>query len=341
MKKVFRNIGLTVILLATVSSCDSSSDAVTPLVVASTNEFLWIKTPNIGGPNDCGTWNLKKEITTGATFNPPTNLFTNDFASVSSTIPATTLLTKQCSAYDKMSKRYVVSSGERVVVFNFNTVSGVPLLENQFPVANIQAVEFAKGRFFAIKNNKLNEYDPISATPTIALTSFNEITLSSGQVSNLTQKGKYLSVIAGGNLYVIDITGSGTILTGFPQSLSTTDTYEGLEAINSSGSDFDLYVVKRNATSNEFQKIDLTPTLSFTSVNTKYTLGFTCDATTKISSALDYDTEFYYLSTTNPGPTVSNSITTIDLTPTNPAGYMPILIVGSANKYAFGFQLKD
>jgi hypothetical protein len=343
MKNTFKNIGLTFLLGITLTSCDSSADAVTPAVVPSTFEFLFLKTAN-DASNNSGTWNLKKEATAGVTFTSPVNLRTDNFSTFGSTIPTSTLVANQCSAYDNVSKRYVVSSGERVVVYNMSTFSGTPAKEFEFAVANVQAVEFANGRFFAIANNKLNEYNLTSSTPTVPLSTFNEITLASGQVSNLTQNGKYLGVISGGQLYVIDTTGSGSLVPSYPQSLGTTATYEGLEAINSPGSQFDLYVIKRTATTSEFQKIDLSSALTFvtaTDVTTKYTLPASLNASTKFSSALDYTTEFYYLFSNNGLASDAFNFTTIDLTPTNPSSYSPITIFGSGNKYAFGFQLKD
>ena len=343
MKKALKNIGLIILVGLSFASCDSSSDPITPTVVPSTFEFLFIKTSNDITGNS-GLWNLKKEVTAGATFTGASTLRSDDFATVASTIPTATILANQCSAYDKINKRYAVSSGERVIVYNFDTVSGSPALEYNFPVANVQAMEFVNGRFFAIENNKLNEYNLTSSTPTTPLTSsFTEITLMAGQVSNLTQKGNYMSVIAGGNLYIIDATGTGSVLPSYPQYLGTTDNYEGLEAINSAGSQFDLYVVKRNGVTNEFLKIDLSSTLAYSpsSLSTKYTLGFIDAPSCKISSALDYTTEFYYICSSNGVTTDSFSVTAIDLTPTNPSTYMPTSVSGSGNRYAFGLQLKD
>lgn len=342
MKKALKNIGLIILVGLSFASCDSSSDPITPTVVPSTFEFLFIKTSNDITGNS-GLWNLKKEVTVGTTFTGASTLRSDDFATVASTIPTATILANQCSAYDKINKRYAVSSGERVIVYNFNTVSGSPTIENQVLVTNVQAMEFVNGRFFAIKNNKLNEYDITSPTPTPLTTSFTEITLMAGQVSNLTQKGNYMSVIAGGNLYIIDATGTGSVLPSYPQYLGTTDNYEGLEAINSAGSQFDLYVVKRNGVTNEFLKIDLSSTLAYSpsSLSTKYTLGFIDAPSCKISSALDYTTEFYYICSSNGATTDSFSVTAIDLTPTNPSTYMPTSVSGSGNRYAFGLQLKD
>jgi hypothetical protein len=336
MKNYIKKITAIVLLNVLVTSCDSSADAVTPTVVPSTFEFLFVKSPNIATGNS-GLLNLKKESTIGTTFTSPALLRTDDFATVASTIPSSTLLAKQCSAYDKVSKKYVVSTGERVLLYDVTTAT--PPAPNQFLVANVQAMEFANGRFFAIKNNLLNEYNFSSSTPTVPLASFATINLTAGQVSNLTQKGNYLSVISGGHLYVIDITGSGSVTLN--HTLPTTDTYEGLEAVNSAGAPFSLFVVKRNASGNVFQEILLTPSIAFTSVTTKYTLSFINDATSKISSALDYTTEFYYLSSSNGATSDAFSVTAIDLTPTNTSTYMPITVTNPGNHFAFGLQLKD
>lgn len=335
MKLSFKKIGLFILLGLSIVSCDSSSDSVTPTVVPSTFDFIYVKAPNAATGN-CGLWNLKKEVTAGSTFLSPINLRSDDFSTVASTIPSSTLMANQCSAYDKISKRYVVSSGERVIVYNFNTVSGSPTIEFQYPIANIQAMEFANGRFFFIKNNILMEGDITTGT---VIPSFSSITLASGQVSNLTQKGNYICVISGGHFYAFDIT--ATTPTIIDHVLSTTDIYEGLEAINSAGSPFSLYVVKRNSSGNELQKITLTSSLTFASITPLYTLTFTNDLSSKISSALDYTTEFYYINSSN-GPTSdSNSLTVVDLTPTNPSSYSPTTVLNPGNHYLFGLQLKD
>jgi hypothetical protein len=339
MRNTFKNIGLSVVLGLSLASCDSTPDAVTPAVVPSTFEFLWVKAPNAATGNS-GLWNLKKEVTTGATFTPPANVLSNDFATLSATIPTATLVANQCSAYDKVSKRYVVSSGERVVVYNFNTISGVPVIEFQHAVSNVEAMEFANGRFFFIKNNILREGDITTATP---ITSFAPITLATGQVSNLTQKGDYLSVISGGHLYVFNITLASPVILDDSTTLAS-GFYEGLEAINSPGAPLSLYVVKRNGTVNELQDIKLNVSSTVATVisnTTKHTLSTSFPVGCKISSALDYTTEFYYVNSPNDAIGTSNSITSIDLTPTNPSTYLPSFIPLSANNYAFGLQLKD
>jgi hypothetical protein len=335
MVSSFQKLTLAILVAITFTSCDSSSDSVTPTVVPSTFEFLFVKAPNAVTGNS-GLWNLKKEATVGVTFTGPVNLRSDDFATTASTIPSSTLMTKQCSAYDKVSKKYVVSSGERVLVYDVTTSS--PLAPTPYSVSNVQAMEFANGRFFMIKNNILKEYDASSGA---AIISFTPINLAVGQVSNLTQKGNYLSVISGGHLYIIDVTSGATTL---DHTLPTTDTYDGLEAINSAGAPFSLYVVKRNASGNEFQEILLTPSLAFISITTKYTLGFISNFASdysRISSALDYTTEFYYINSSNGSASDGNSLTIIDLTPTNPLTYTPTTITNPGNHYLFGLQLKD
>ncbi len=336
MRNTLKNIGLSLVLGLLFASCDSTSDPITPAIVPSTFEFLFVKSPGAFTGN-ASQWNLKKEVTAGATFTGASTERSDDFATLSTMIPSTTLMSKQCSAYDKSSKRYVVSSGERVIVYNFNTVSGSPIVEFQHSISNIQAMEFANGRFFFIKNNILMEGDIALGTP---ITSFTSMSLAAGQVSNLTQKGNYLSVVSGGSLYIIDVSGSGSLVSGYPQSLGTTDTYEGLETINSPGAPFKLFVVKRNATTNEFQEIALNSSLAYSSINTKYTLPISIDATTKISTALDYTTEFYYIVSADNATGTTNRLTVIDLSPTVSSTYMPTTGITNSN-YAFGLQLKD
>jgi hypothetical protein len=338
MKLFINKYSIISIVLMLLMGCDSSSDPITPTPVASTFDFIYIKAPNAASGN-AGLWELKKEVTAGVGFTSPITLRSDDFSTVASTIPSATVMSKQCSAYDKASKRYAVSSGERVIVYNFTPTlaSTIPIIEFQYSVSNIQAMEFVNGRFFLVKNNVIKEYDVTTGT---VLSSFTPITLASGQVSNIAQKGNYLAVISGGNLYMVNITGTGSMVAGYPYTFGTTDSYEGLEILYSGGV-YSLYVVKRNSSGNEFQKIDINASFNVTAVNTKYNLTFTNDITSKISSAVDYTTEFYYLISNNCYTCDSFSATTIDLTPTNPSTYSPTTVTVPGNHYAFGLQLKD
>ncbi|MBP5983676.1 MAG: hypothetical protein KA734_08130 [Fluviicola sp.] len=325
-------------LVMLLMGCDSSSDPITPTPVPSTLDFIYIKAPNAASGN-AGFWELKKEVTAGIGFTSPITLRSDDFSTVASTIPSATVMSKQCSAYDKVSKRYAVSSGERVIVYNFTPTlaSTIPIIEFQYNVSSVQAMEFVNGRFFVILNNEIKEYDVATGT---VLSSFTPITLASGQVSNITQKGDYLAVISGGKLYMVNITGTGSMVAGYPYTFGTTDSYEGLEMLYSGGA-YSLYVVKRNSSGNEFQQIDINASFNVSAVNTKYVLTFTNDITSKISSAVDYTTEFYYLISNNCYTCDSFSATTIDLTPTNPSTYSPTTLTAPGNHYVFGLQLKD
>lgn len=313
--------------------CDSSSDAVSPIVTPSTFNFIFIEA--LTNPTNGATerWNLLKATTISTALVIPTNLHYDDFSTFATTIWPCMLMPNQCAAYDKISKKYIVSSGERGVIYDLSGAT-VPV-PTQVAASNVKAMEFVSSRLFAVNGaNELNEYT-LSGTP---VSGFSTINLPVGQVSSMAVDGVFLYVISNSQLYKIDTSGSGSIVAGYPITIATAD-YEGLEYINSVGCPNTLYAVKRNS-GNEFVKIS--PTLG--TVTTLYTLGFPEDNSicySKISSALDYSTEFYYLLSPNGVSSHASSFTIIDLTPTNPSSYSPTLTVGSTNNFLIGLQLKD
>jgi hypothetical protein len=328
MKKIIKNLAKTFLLGITIVSCDSTSDSVTPTVIPSTFEFLYMKSPNAHVGNQCNIWNLKNETTAGSGFATPTTLRSENLAP---SLLAQTTMFYQCSAYDKINKKYVISSGERILVYDVS--SSVVPAPTVYMAANIQAMEFVNGRFFIVKNHNLKEFDIATG---LVLASFTTIPLlSSADVSNMAFTGNFLYIISSGSLYKIDTAGSGSVVLGYPLTV-TSDKYEGLEYINSAGVPNSLYAIQRNSSGNYFVKID--PALGGFPT-TIHTLTFPSDFS-KISSALDYTTEFYYLDSSNGFASGSHTLTPIDLTP--PTGpYTPTPLTTATNNYLFGLQLKD
>ena len=327
--KNLKNIGLFIVMGLLTVSCDSSADPITPTVTPDTFNHLYIRTQN-APVNSCNIWDFREEFGTS-----PTGLKRTD-----TYLPASlgqTTMSNQCSAYCRNliqgAKRYVVSTGERVVVYDASAaVTPAPV---QFSISNIQAMEFVNGRFFMVKNHVLKEYDIFSMTP---VTSFTPISLlPTAGVSNMAFNGNFLYVISSTNLYKIDTSGSGSIVSGYPKILTTAQ-FDGLEYINNStsGSPINnkLIVVRKTAAANELVKIDEASGLE-TSITP---LTFASNAT-RISSILDYNTEYYYLFSANDFGLNTFTFTTIDLTPTS--GVVTPNYAAALSGYQFGYQLKD
>jgi hypothetical protein len=328
MKNQIKKIAILALLAISFASCDSTSDPITTAVTPSTFEYLSINSTNAAIGNQCNIWDFKRMTTVG--MNTSVVERTDNFSP--SLLTQTTML-NQCSAYCKDliqgAKRYVVSTGERVVVYNASaTTTPAPTV---FPFSGVQAMEFVNGRFFMIKNHILKEYDIFTLNPITTFTPIN-LTPTAG-VSNLTFDGNYLYVISSGNLFKIDTTGSGAVASGYPMVV-TSNRYEGLEFINSAGCPNSLYAVERTTSGNNLVKIN-----PATGVPTSVISGLTFVSDfSKISSALDYNTEFYYLRSSNGAASNTHTFTIIDLTPA--AGSVvanPLTVTG----YEFGLQLKD
>ncbi len=314
---------MVITISTTLISCDSSETTPTA-VVPSTFEYLYIKSPaTVSGTSNI--WNLKNEITAGAGFASPTNLRTDTPSPVLSN---QILMAKQCSAYDKVNKKYAVSAGDRLVIYDVTNTASVPT-PTILTIANIQAIEFVAGNLYILKNKQVTKYNSsFVLDPT-----FGPVLLptTSGVPSNICFNGTDLYVTNDGKLHKISTVGTGTITS---TSLSTTDEFDGLEYINTTALPNKLYAVQKTGTNRKFVEIDP----STGTVTVKYTLTYTPDFS-RISSALDYSTEFYYLDSSNGFSSDQNSLTIIDLTPTG--AYTPVPLTTPGNQYLFGLQLKD
>lgn len=323
MKKT--NTFLSAILISaflTLVSCDSSET--TPrAVVPSTFEYLYIKSPaTVSGGSTI--WNLKNETTAGAGFASPTNLRID---TPTPTLGHQILMANQCSAYDKVNKKYAVSTGDRLVIYDVTNTASVPA-PTILTIGNIQAIEFVAGNLYVLKNYQIKKYN----SAFVLDAAFGPVLLPTtiGVPSNICFNGTDLYVTNDGMLHKINTTGAGSISS---ISLGTTSEFDGLEYINTTALPNKLYAVKKG-TSPKFVEID-----PITGVGTvKYTLTYTPDFS-RISSALDYSTEFYYLDSSNGFSSDQNTLTIIDLTPTG--SYTPVPLTTAGNQYLFGLQLKD
>jgi hypothetical protein len=316
---------IVISISTTLISCDSSETTPTA-VVPSSFEYLYIKSPaTVSGT--ANIWNLKNETTAGAGFASPANLRTDTPTPVLSN---QILMANQCSAYDKVNKKYAVSTGDRLVIYDVTNTASVPA-PTILTIANIQAIEFVAGNLYILKNYQIKKYN----SAFVLDATFGPISLpfpisGASYASNLCYNGTDLYVINDGMLHKINTTGTGSISS---ISLSTTSEFDGLEYINTTALPNKLYAVKKG-TSPKFVEID-----PITGVGTvKYTLTYTPDFS-RISSALDYTTEFYYLDSSNGFSSDQNTLTIIDLTPTG--AYTPVPLTTPGNQYLFGLQLKD
>lgn len=324
MKKMKTFCAIMVITISTtLISCDSSET--TPgAVVPSTFEYLYIKCPAAGLGS---IWNLKNETTAGAGFASPTNLRTDTpgFA-----LGYQTLMSYQCSAYDKLNKKYVVSPGDRLVIYDVTNTASVPA-PTTIMLSGVRAIEFVAGNLYVLRNNQVTKYNSsFVLDPTFGPVSVPIPISGASYSSNFCFNGADLFVITVGILHKINTTGAGSISS---ISLGSTSLFDGLEYINTTALPNKLYAVKRG-TAPEFVEIDPSSGL----VTVKYTLTYTPDFS-RISSALDYSTEFYYLDSSNGMGSNQNSLTIIDLTPTG--AYTPVPLTTPGNQYLFGLQLKD
>lgn len=315
-------------------SCDGTPDPLNS-GATSTFEYLYVSSPNSHLSGNSNIWTISKESTAGAGFASPIVLRNENLAP--SLFP--NLFNVQCSAYDKVNKRYVVSSGDRLLLYDVST--NTPPAPTIYPNTNAQAIEFVNGRFFMVQNYILSEYD-ISGN---RVSSFPSYTLAStGKISNLTTDGTYLYIISSNLLYKIDVnvsqnaSGAVSFLPGYPKSVATAD-YHGLEFINSTGCPNSLYVMKVTTSSGinqeSFVKIDPS-----TGNETVRIANLGTPSIFRFSSALDYQTEFYYLDASNGITSNQHTLYSIDLTPTS-GTYSASTVTSPNNGYLFGLQLKD
>ncbi|MFD2908157.1 hypothetical protein ACFSX9_05350 [Flavobacterium ardleyense] len=324
-------IFIAVLFITAFISCDSSSDPISPLVVPNTANHLYIKTQNIGG-FECNVWDFNEDFGTN-----PTGFKRNDII-----LPATfgtSLRMTQSSAYSKIAiqgaKRYVVSSGDRVLVYDVSAATTPTPLE--FPIAHINAMKFINGRFFMVVNYELKEYDVMTMTP---ISTFTPIQLlPTALSSNITSNGNFLYIISSAQFYKIDISGGGSLISGYPKQLSLTN-LDGLHYVNNpnpaSPCNNALYVVRENAASKQLITID--EATGAETVVVDLTTTFTSNGS-RISTILDTETEFYYIYSLNSHVLNTSTATVIDLTPNS--GIVTPTAINTLPGYYFGVQLKN
>ncbi|MCX7547432.1 hypothetical protein OS188_05625 [Xanthomarina sp. F1114] len=318
-------------IITVLNSCDSSSDPITPVVVPNTFNHLYIETQNIGN-FECNTWDFNEDFGTSPAGYKRTDVL----------LPATfgtSLKMTQSSAYSKVAiqgaNRYVVSSGDRVLVYDVSSATTTAPLE--FSIPHINAMRFIDDRFFMVVNYELKEYDVMTMTP---ITTFNPIQLlPTAGCSNMTSNGDFLYIIASHKFYKIDTSGSGSLVVNYPKQLSLTN-LSGLEYVNNpnpaSPCHDTFYLIREDATSKQLIKLD--EDTGQETVVSDLTNTFVSNGS-KISTVLDYTTEYYYIYSLNSHVLNTSTVTAIDLTPSS--GVVTPVSVNTVPGYYFGVQLKD
>lgn len=307
------------------SNCSSTD----PNPVTPTFQYIAIQSTNANTlAGDCNIWNLKVEP---IAMSLPIPVRTDSFAPNLLTAP---VMSSQNSTFDKTSGIYLISTNQYVGKYNIKTsaatiTASAPII---YPIAGVQAMEFVGSRLFFIINNYLTEYDVNSMNP---ITSFTPIHVgsanTSGYISNMTSLSGKLYFIVGGALKSLDTTipnSNLNIVNGnLPVNTDGTFKYNGLEVFDATT----FYAIKNQIAGSDFIKI--TPSTTSVATSNVNIHG------ERISSAYDYTTEFYYL-TTYKRSTDQTNILAIDLTPLN---NNPITVTTntSITSYIFGLQLKE
>lgn len=325
------NIFLLTIFLISITSCDSSSDPISPVVVPNTFNHLYIETQNTGS-FACNEWEFYEDFGTS-----PAGFKRDDIL-----LPATfgtSIKTSQSSAYSKIdiqgAKRYVVSTGDRVLVYD--TSSATTPAPVEFLIANINAMAFINGRFFMVVNYELKEYDLMTMAPISGFTPIQ--LLPTALCSNMTSKDNYLYIISSFEFYKIDTSGTGAIVPNYPKQLSL-ENRSGLKYVNNpnplSPCHDTFYLIRENTATKELVKLD--EATGVETVVADLTNTFTSNGS-RISTVLDYETEYYYIYSLNSEVLNTSTVTAIDLTPNS--GIVTPISIDTVSGYYFGVELKD
>lgn len=306
------------------ASCSKSDPTPTP----PTNKYICVQTTN--ATSGANLWDIVYEP---AGFSSPNLLRSDNFAP---TALYQSISSQQKSAYDKTNKIYLVSTGDRIIRYQYGptAASSIPSLSSPgvFTGGNVQAMEFLGTRLFIIKNGVLQEYDSTTLTP---LTTFPSISLGSvGYISNMTSFGTKLYFINNITLQSVDISAATPTLTTvatLSPIAAGVGRYDGLEAFNATT----FYAIKNDTSPASSKFIKITSGVETTEIT-----GLPLSSSyTRPSSAYDSQTEFYY-AVTYDSTTNSSTIISIDLTP-YPVAPLSTTSITTSGKYVFGLQIID
>jgi hypothetical protein len=325
-KKQIKKMSLLFLLGITILGCSKPDSEVEEREPSPNKlELIAIRSTNAPTGNSCNVWDLQKSL---SILTPVFSVLRTDNITSTANLLGQTTMTNQTSAYDKVNNKYAVSIGESVVIYDLT--SGIAPVTYAFS-PNVQAMEYVAGVLYVIHNNKIKILSSgVLGTPLAALPISG---VSTGYHSNMTYDGVNIYFILQGKLYKFDTSSltlfPGVSITGF----LTGDDYNGVEY--NSGA---VYATKRHSTSftaqDEFVKITLA---GVESINLPLALAYTKDYS-KISSALDYNTNTYYIISSNGHSSNQHTITTIDYSVASPVA---TATTTANNRYVFGLQIKD
>jgi hypothetical protein len=333
MNSNIKKIGLAVLLGLSIVSCDPTSDGDSN---PNTGEpkLIAIKSNNTG--NACNLWDLQNaNPITGISLVPAfSNVRTADFITSPAVLLGQTTMTWQSSAYDNVNKKYAVSIGESIVIYDLTT-SAVPAPTTYvLPVATVVvsnrvlAMEYVGGTLYIVQNNEIKKFVGgivVSFTAPVMIPSSG---VGSNTVSNITKNGTNIYFILKGKLYTFSTTSLSITSTVAVSGWSTDIDYNGLEYLAGK-----IYCAKRTSSTPSLDtlvSVDLAGAETNIPLSTPYFKNWS-----RISSALDPVNRIYYISSSDGDISNTNTMTEVDLNTglntTHP----------NLSGYQFGLQYKD
>lgn len=315
------------VILLSILSCKKNADTKR---TASIPELISIQSTNLPTGNSCDKWDLQSSLTS-APFTYST-LRSADNITSSPLLLGQTTMTNQTSAWDSINKQYAVSIGTSILFYNFSSSSVPAPINISISGPNIvEAIDASGGYFFVLTKNK--DIDVYSSGSFTILTSLPVAT--SSYVSNMSHgNSNNLFFITEGKIFKLIVSSTSASIATSPVIIgSGTSKYNGVE-FNSV--DNMIYAIKRTGTTDEFVRINPTTGAEIILLTS---LPYTKDYS-RISTALDYTTNTYFIYSSNGHSSNSHSVTTIGTITTAPS----IITISSTligNRYEFGLQLKD
>lgn len=328
MKTGIKKIGTAVLLSLIIASCSSPN---TTTLASGGPELIAIKADNTG--NASNVWNLQNanNITT-ISFTPVfINMKASDFITSPAGLLGQTTMSWQASAYDNLNKKYAVSIGESIVIYDLTSATiPTPITYVLAPptaaVSNrVVAMEYIGGQLFVIQNNDIKKFTAGTLTSTGLPVPASGV--NSDTMSNMTKNGIKIYFILKGRLYTFDTTAM-TLSTILVSGWNTAIDYNGLEYYAGK-----IYCAKRTSLSttilDQLVSIDLSGTETLIPLTLPYFKDFS-----RISSALDPVNRIYYISSSNGFSANLNTLTKVDLS-------TGLNTSTSVLGYQFGLQYKD
>ena len=328
MKTIIKKIGIAVLLSSVIASCSSPSATT---LASGGPELIAIKADNTG--NASNVWNLQNANNiTNISFTPVfVNMKPSDLITSPAGLLGQTTMSWQSSAYDDLNKKYAVSIGESIVIYDLTSATiPTPITYILAPptaaVSNrVLAMEYVGGQLFVIQNNDIKKFT--AGTLTSVGLPVPASGVNSDTMSNMTKNGPKIYFILKGRLYTFDTTAM-TLSTILVSGYSPAIDYNGLEYYAGK-----IYCAKRTSLSttilDQLVSINLLGTETLIPLTLPYFKDFS-----RISSALDPVNRLYYISSSNGFGANLNTLTKVDLS-------TGLNTSASVLGYQFGLQYKD